>query len=255
MRDFFNLDGNIAIVTGASGGLGRHFSEVLAGAGAIVCVAARRLERVNETINGIESLGGRAFGFEMDVTNMVSVESTFELIEKDIGPVTIVINNAGIASSKLAMNMEVDDWNSVMDTNLKGAWNVALAAAQRMVKAETDGTIVNIASILGIGISKGVMPYAVSKAGLIQMTKALALEWSRHGIRVNASAPGYVETDLSREYLVSKAGQALLKRIPQRRPAEMRELDVPLLLLASEASSYMTGSVINVDGGHLISSL
>jgi NAD(P)-dependent dehydrogenase (short-subunit alcohol dehydrogenase family) len=255
MKELFNLNGKIAIVTGASGGLGRHFSEVLAKAGAIVCVAARRIEKINETVDSIESLGGSAFGFEMDVTNLVGVESTFELIEKKIGPVTIVINNAGVASSKLAMNMEADDWDIVMDTNLKGAWTVALAAAQRMARAETGGTIVNIASILGIGISKGVMPYAVSKAGLIQMTKALALEWSRHGIRVNALAPGYVETDLSREYLVSKAGQALLKRVPQRRPAEMRELDAPLLLLASDASSYMTGSVINVDGGHLISSL
>ena len=255
MKELFNLNGKIAIVTGASGGLGRHFSEVLAKAGAVVCVTARRLEKINETVDGIEAIGGRAYAFEMDVTNVVDVNSTFELIEKKIGAVTIAVNNAGIASSKLAMNIGPDDWDTVMDTNLKGAWTVALAAAQRMAKAETGGTIVNIASILGIGISKGVMPYAVSKAGLIQMTKALALEWSRHGIRVNALAPGYVETDLSREYLVSMAGQALLKRVPQRRPAEMRELDAPLLLLASEASSYMTGSVINVDGGHLISSL
>jgi NAD(P)-dependent dehydrogenase (short-subunit alcohol dehydrogenase family) len=255
MKDLFNLNGNIVIVTGASGGLGRHFSEVLAKAGAIVCVAARRLEKINETVDRIESSGGRAFGFEMDVTNMVGVESTFKLIEQKVGPVTVVINNAGVASSNLAMNMKAEDWDKVMDTNLKGAWTVALTAARRMAEAKTGGAIVNIASILGIGVSKGVMPYAVSKAGLIQMTKALALEWSRHGIRVNALAPGYVETDLSREYLMSEAGQALLKRVPQRRPAEMRELDAPLLLLASEASSYMTGSVINVDGGHLVSSL
>ena len=136
-----------------------------------------------------------------------------------------------------------------------GAWTVAQAAAKRMAEAESGGVIVNIASVLGLRVSKGVVPYAVSKAGLIQMTKALALEWARHDIRVNALAPGYVETDLTRDYLATEAGRTLMTRIPQRRPAEMAELDGPLLLLASDASSYMTGSVVAVDGGHLVSSL
>jgi NAD(P)-dependent dehydrogenase (short-subunit alcohol dehydrogenase family) len=255
MKNLFNLDGKIALVTGASGGLGRHFSKVLAGAGAKVCVVARRLDKINETVAAIESSGGVAFGFKMDVTDGASVNAAFDLIEEKVGLVTLAVNNAGVASGNLALEMEAGDWDQVMDTNLKGAWTVALAAAQRMAAAKTGGAIVNIASILGIGVSKGVMPYAVSKAGLIQMTKALALEWARHDIRVNALAPGYVKTDLSREYLLTEEGKAILKRVPQRRPAEMRELNAPLLLLVSEASSYMTGSVITVDGGHLVSSL
>jgi NAD(P)-dependent dehydrogenase (short-subunit alcohol dehydrogenase family) len=255
MNGRFNLDGKIALVTGASGGLGRHFAGVLAAAGASVCVAARRMEKVTETVAEIESSGGRAFGVEMDVTDVGSVAAAFGLIEEQVGPVTVVVNNAGIASGTLALDLEEIDWDQVMDTNLKGAWSVAQAAAQRMAGADIGGVIVNIASVLGLGVSKGVLPYAVSKAGLIQMTKALALEWTMHGIRVNALAPGYVETDLTRDYLASEDGQKLVKRIPQRRPAEMAELDGPLLLLASDASSYMTGSVITVDGGHLVSSL
>jgi len=255
MNEQFKIDGKIALVTGASGGLGRHFAQVLASAGAGVCVAARRMDKVTEIVAGIESSGGRAFGVEMDVTDSESVDAAFGMIEEQAGPVTVVVNNAGIASGALALDLEESDWDQVIDTNLKGAWTVAQAAAKRMAELETGGVIVNIASVLGFGVSKGVLPYAVSKAGLIQMTKALALEWARHGIRVNALAPGYVETDLTREYLATEDGQKLLKRIPQRRPAEMAELDGPLLLLASDASSYMTGSVITVDGGHLVSSL
>ena len=251
----FDLSGKIALVTGASGGLGRHFAGVLAAAGATVAVCARRMDKVTETVAGIESAGGRAFGVEMDVTDKGSVTSAFDLVEEQAGRVTVLINNAGIAASNLALEMSEDDWDRVLDTNLKGAWTVAQEAAKRMAAAETEGVIVNIASVLGLRVSKGVVPYAVSKAGLIQMTKALALELAPHGIRVNALAPGYVETDLTRDYLASDAGKKLLKRIPQRRPAQMEELSGPLLLLASDASSYMTGAVIAVDGGHLVSSL
>ncbi len=251
----FDLSGKIALVTGASGGLGRHFAGVLAGAGARVAVCARRMDKVTETVTGIESAGGRAFGVEMDVTDKGSVTSAFDLVEEQAGPVTVLINNAGITAGNLALEMSEDDWDRVLDTNLKGAWTVAQQAAQRMVEAKTGGVIVNIASVLGLRVSKGVVPYAVSKAGLIQMTKALALELAPQNIRVNALAPGYVETDLTRDYLAGDAGKKLLKRIPQRRPANMSELSGPLLLLASDASSYMTGAVITVDGGHLVSSL
>ncbi len=255
MNGRFSLDGKIALVTGASGGLGRHFAGVLAAAGASVAVCARRTDEIAVTVTDIESSGGRAFGVEMDVTDRGSVDAAFGVIEEQAGPVAVLVNNAGVAGGKLAMDLEDSDWDRVMDTNLKGAWTVAQAAARRMAELEIAGVIVNIASVLGLGVSKGVMSYAVSKAGLIQMTKALALEWARHGIRVNALAPGYVDTDLNRDYLASEAGQKQIKRIPQRRPADIKELDGPLLLLASDASSYMTGSVIAVDGGHLVSSL
>ena len=255
MNGRFSLDGKIALVTGASGGLGRHFAQVLAAAGARVCAAARRMHKVTETVAGIEAAGGRAFGVQMDVTDAGSVTAAFGLIEEQAGPVTVVVNNAGIASSKLALDLDEGDWDRVLETNLKGAWTVAQTAARRMAEKETGGVIVNIASVLGLRVSKGVVPYAVSKAGLIQMTKALALELAPHCIRVNALAPGYVETDLTRDYLASDAGKKLLKRIPQRRPAQMEELSGPLLLLASDASSYMTGAVLAVDGGHLVSSL
>jgi len=232
---------------------------VLAKAGATVAVCARRTDEIAVTVTEIEakfgSSGGRALGVEMDVTDADSVEAGFAAVEDEAGTVTVVVNNAGTAAHNLALELPEGDWDRVMDTNLKGAWTVSLAAAKRMVAAGTEGVIVNIASVLGERVSKGVAPYAVSKAGLIQMTKALALEWAPHGIRVNALAPGYVETDLTRDYLATEAGRKLMGRIPQRRPAEMRELDGPLLLLASDASSYMTGSVVAVDGGHLVSSL
>ncbi|MDA1089338.1 MAG: SDR family oxidoreductase [Proteobacteria bacterium] len=251
----FDLSGKVALVTGASGGLGRHFAGVLARTGALVAVGARRTDEIAVTVTEIEAAGGKAIGVSLDVTDSTSVAAAFESVTDQVGPVTVLINNAGIAAGGLALDLTEADWDRVMDTNLKGAWIVAQEAAKRMAAAKTGGVIVNIASVLGLRVTKGVVPYAVSKAGLIQMTKALALELAVHDIRVNALAPGYVETDLTREYLASDAGKALLKRIPQRRPAQMKELDGPLLLLASNASSYMTGAVLAVDGGHLVSSL
>ncbi len=251
----FDLKGKIALVTGASGGLGRHFASVLAGAGAHVAVGARRMDKVIETVAEVEAAGGRALGFGMDVTDSASIVAAFQAIEEQAGPVTVLINNAGVTDGQPALEVTEEDWDRVMDTNLKGAWTVAQEAARRMTGAETGGVIINISSVLGLRVSKGVVPYAVSKAGLVQMTKALALELAPQNIRVNALAPGYVETDLNREFLESEGGKKQIKRIPQRRPARMEELSGPLLLLASDASSYMTGAVLAVDGGHLVSSL
>ncbi|MAF95256.1 MAG: 2-deoxy-D-gluconate 3-dehydrogenase [Rhodospirillaceae bacterium] len=259
MTPDFNLDGKTALVTGASGGLGRHFAGVLAAAGARVVVCARRMDKVLETVAGIEALsgsgGGKAIGVEMDVTDAASVAAAFEAVEEQAGTVTVVVNNAGVADGKAALELTEDDWDRILDTNLKGAWTVAQKAAKRMAAAETGGVIVNIASVLGLRVGKGVLPYAVSKAGLVQMTKALALELAPLNIRVNALAPGYVGTDLTREYLASEHGQKQIKRVPFRRPGTMEELSGPLLLLCSDASAYMTGSVLAVDGGHLVSSL
>lgn len=255
MTPDFNLDGKTALVTGASGGLGRHFAGVLAAAGARVAVCARRMDKVTETVAGIEADGGKAIGVEMDVTDAASVTAAFEAVGEQAGTVTIVVNNAGVAGGKAALELTEDDWDRILDTNLKGAWTVAQEAAKRMAAAETGGVIVNIASVLGLRVGKGVLPYAVSKAGLVQMTKALALELAPQNIRVNALAPGFVETDLNREYLAGEHGRKQLKRIPFRRPGTMEELSGPLLLLCSGASAYMTGSILAVDGGHLVSSL
>ncbi len=251
----FHLDGKTALVTGASGGLGRHFAGVLAAAGARVAGCARRMDKVTEAVTGIEANGGNAIGVEMDVTDAASVAAAFEAVEEEAGPVTVLVNNAGVADGKAALELTEDDWDRILDTNLKGAWTVAQEAAKRMAAAETGGVIVNIASVLGLRVGKGVLPYAVSKAGLVQMTKALALELAPRNIRVNALAPGFVETGLNRDYLASEHGQKQLKRIPFRRPGTMEELSGPLLLLCSDASAYMTGSILAVDGGHLVSSL
>ncbi len=180
--------------------------------------------------------------------------SAFAEAAAKLGPVTVLINNAGVTSTGAAIDMTESDWSSVIDTNLRGSWVVARQAAHGMIP-HGGGSIVNIASILGLRVAGGVAPYAISKAGVVQMTKALALEWARHRIRVNALAPGYFETELNDAFFASDAGKALIRRVPQRRLGQMPELDGPLLLLASEAGSYMTGSVIAVDGGHLVSGL
>jgi NAD(P)-dependent dehydrogenase (short-subunit alcohol dehydrogenase family) len=255
MADLFGLAARHALVTGASSGLGRHFAGVLAGAGAMVTVAARRESALAETVASIRSSGAQAQAVRMDVTDAGSVEHGFAVAEEDFGPVTIVINNAGVTFTRAALDVAANDWTSLIDTNLKGGWQVAQHAARRMIEHKTGGSIVNIASILGLRVAGGVAPYAISKAAVVQMTKVLALEWARHRIRVNALAPGYIETDLNDEFFASDAGKALVRRIPQRRLGEARELDGALLLLASDAGSYMTGSIIAVDGGHLVSGL
>jgi NAD(P)-dependent dehydrogenase (short-subunit alcohol dehydrogenase family) len=255
MADIFGLKARHALVTGASSGLGRHFASVLADAGAKVTVAARRVSALEQTVALIRDTGAQAQSVRMDVTNASSVEQGFAEAEAQFGPVLILINNAGVTVSRAALDMTADDWTSVIDTNLKGAWVVAQHAGRRMIHQAVQGNIVNIASITGLRVAGGIAPYAISKAGVLQMTKALALEWARHGIRVNALAPGYIETELNDEFFSSEAGKALIRRIPQRRLGDASELDGPLLLLASDAGSYMTGSVIAVDGGHLVSGL
>ena len=254
MTDRFSLAGHHALVTGASSGLGRHFAGVLSAAGATVTVGARRESALADTVARLDGTGGKAHAVPLDVTDPGSVAAAFAAAETRFGPVTVVINNAGVTSTGAALEMEEADWSFVIDTNLRGSWLVAQHAAQSMA-AHGGGSIVNIASILGLRVTGGVAPYAVSKAGVVQMTKALALEWARHRIRVNALAPGYIETELNDAFFASDAGKALVRRIPQRRLGEPRELDGPLLLLASDAGSFMTGSVVTVDGGHLVSGL
>jgi NAD(P)-dependent dehydrogenase (short-subunit alcohol dehydrogenase family) len=220
-----------------------------------VTVGARREAALAQTVEAIRARGEQAQAVRMDVTDAGSIEQAFAQAEDQFGPVEILINNAGVTVTRAALDVAESDWTSVVDTNLKGTWLVAQYAARRMIHHNTGGSIVNIASILGLRVAGGVTPYAISKAGVVQMTKALALEWARHRIRVNALAPGYIETELNDAFFGSDAGKALIRRIPQRRLGEASELDGPLLLLASDAGSYMTGSVIAVDGGHLVSGL
>jgi NAD(P)-dependent dehydrogenase (short-subunit alcohol dehydrogenase family) len=251
----FDLSGKVALVTGASSGLGVHFARTLASAGASVAIAARRADRLASLQAELQKAGSKAAAVELDVQVAESVSAAFDAAETALGPIDIVVNNAGISIVKPALDMPEEDWDAVVDTNLRGAWLVAQGAARRWVTEKRAGSIVNIASILGLRVAGGVATYAISKAGLVQMTKALALEWARHRIRVNALAPGYIETELNDAFFSSDAGKALVRRIPQRRLGEAKELDGPLLLLASDAGSYMTGSVIAVDGGHLVSGL
>lgn len=253
--NLFNLKDRVALVTGASSGLGEHFASTLAKAGAAVAVCARRVEKMQDLVAALQDQGVRAIAVGMDVSDSRSVQAGYDVIEQTLGIVDLVINNAGVASTQFVLEHDEATWDQVIDTNLKGAWLVAQEGAKRMVRAQVGGSIVNIASILGERVAGGAASYAASKAGLIQLSKAMALELARYSIRVNAIAPGYVATDLNKDFLASDAGQRLMARIPQRRFATPEELDGALLLLASDAGSYITGSVLAVDGGHLVSSL
>jgi NAD(P)-dependent dehydrogenase (short-subunit alcohol dehydrogenase family) len=250
-----DLTGKTALITGASSGLGRHFAQVLAKSGASVALAARRLDALHALADEISSQGGRAFVVPLNVLEQRSVQKAVSNIESQLGPIDILVNNSGVTSNTALLEETEEQWDAVMDTNLKGAFLVATEVARHMRGEKREGNIINIASILGLRQSARVAPYAVSKAGLIQLTKVMALELARFGIRVNALAPGYLKTNLNREFWLSAAGEALLKRIPQRRLGQMQDLDGVLLLLASDASRYMTGSVISIDGGHLVSTL
>ncbi len=251
----FDLSSDIAVVTGASSGLGAHFARLLAANGAKVALLARRLDLAAGIAREIEVAGGEALALAADITHADDLTRAIATVEARWSAPSLLVNNAGIAHHETALDLAEADWDRVMETNLKGAFLASQVLARHWVAAKAGGNIVNIASILGIRVAGRALPYAVSKAGLIQMTRALALEWARHGIRVNALAPGYILTDLNKDFFATPAGAELVKRIPQRRMGALADLDGPLLLLASSASAYMTGAVIPVDGGHLNSGL
>jgi NAD(P)-dependent dehydrogenase (short-subunit alcohol dehydrogenase family) len=246
----FDLSGKTALVTGASSGLGRRFALTLAGAGAKVAVAARRVDRLESLVEEIKGFDGRAIAIQLDVTDHDSVRHALDVAETELGALSVMVNNAGMVRRGEAHEMALADWDAVIETNLRGAWMMAQETARHMMRLERGGSIVNIASILGIQGRPWVPAYSASKGGLISLTRALAVEWAPHGIRVNAIAPGYIETDINREFLASEAGQKLKAQIPQGRTGVPEDLDGPLLLLASDLSAFMTGTTITVDGGH-----
>jgi NAD(P)-dependent dehydrogenase (short-subunit alcohol dehydrogenase family) len=254
----FDLHGRTALVTGAFGGLGLHFARVLASHGARVAMVGRRIELGRGLAFEIgTSLGGQknVRAYAMDVTDPGSVGEGMAQVVADLGVPDIVVNNAGTVERAASVDVTDAQWDAVVEVNLSGVFRVARASAREMMRTGKGGSIINIASILGLRVRTHVASYAASKAAVVQLTKALALEWAEFGIRVNAIAPGYFETAMNRNFLQSEAGQAIIARVPQKRVGTHRELDGPLLLLASDASSYITGIIIPVDGGHLVSTL
>jgi NAD(P)-dependent dehydrogenase (short-subunit alcohol dehydrogenase family) len=246
----FDLTGEVALVTGASSGIGRHLAELLAAAGAKVALAARRVDRLAEAARDIAAAGGQCRPITLDVTRSDSVAIAVAAAESELGPLTILVNNAGVTVAKPALQHTEEEWDYVLDTNLKGAWLMAREFAQHLVERGRPGRIVNIASVLGVRTIAWVPSYSAAKAGLIHLTHVLAMELARHRILVNALAPGYVETDFNREFFQTEAGRNLIGRIPLRRIGQAPDLDGAMLLLASPAGAYITGAVIAVDGGH-----
>jgi 3-oxoacyl-[acyl-carrier protein] reductase len=251
----FDLSGRTALVTGASQGLGRRFAQVLAEHGARVGLAARQVEKCRELQRAIEQQGGQAASVALDVT-AGAIDEALDQVEHALGPIDILVNNAGVAVSKPVLEQSEADWDRVVDTNLKGAFFTAQAVARRMAARDPrpahGGSIVNIASVLALDVVGHLAPYAAAKGGLWQITRAMALELARHQVRVNALAPGYIETEINRDFLAGPAGDRMRQKIPQRRFGATGDLDGALLLLASDASRYMTGSVIVVDGGFMV---
>lgn len=250
-RNYFQLQGKTALITGASSGLGVHFARVLAEAGATVILAARRTEKLAAEVASIQATGARSAAVAMDVTDSASVDSAFARITEEIGNIDILINNAGVADDPIRfLDTGEEEWHRVIDTNLNGAWRVARAGARHMVAAGTAGSIVNIGSVYGLRTGAMKVAYNISKTGVVQLTKSMAIELCRQQIRVNALCPGWFLTDINREYFESERGERYIKTIPARRLGDMEDLTAPLLLLASNAAGgYMTGSVLTVDGG------
>jgi len=254
--DRFRVDGKLALVTGAGSGLGRQFALTLAEAGATVALAARRRDKLEETAKLVEESGGKAICLDLDVTDSASIAGCFRELAERAGVPDILVNNAGIARQAFLTDMTEADWDAVVDTNLKGVFLVGQAAARAMIEAKKPGAIVNIASILGLRVSKTIAAYVAAKAGVVNLTRAMALELSHYRIRVNALAPGYFVTEINEgQFENPQAHEYVRRQVPMGRVGELPEIGGPLLLLASDAGSYMTGSIVVVDGGHVCSSL
>ncbi|WP_339804328.1 SDR family NAD(P)-dependent oxidoreductase [uncultured Marinobacter sp.] len=254
--DAFSLKGKTVMITGASSGLGAHFARICSQVGARVVIGARRVEKLTALADEIRGEGGEILAVAMDVTDRASVEAAFDEAEKTFGVVDITLNNAGVGGAARALDMTEEEWRNMLSTNLDGVWRVAQCTGQRLSKAGKPGSIINIASILGLRVGKGLSHYATSKAAVVQLTKALALDLARYNIRVNAIAPGYFRTEINDDFFETQAGQDFIRNgVPMRRLGQLDELNGAMLLLASDAGQFMTGSVLAVDGGHLVSPL
>jgi 2-deoxy-D-gluconate 3-dehydrogenase len=249
------LKGKVALVTGAFGGLGREFARMLGEAGASVGLAGRRMAEGRALETELASRDIHTLAVRMDVTDRQSVEEAVDKVARRLGNIGILVNNAGVVAEASFLEQSEEQWNSVVGTNLTGAWRVAQVVARHMRDHGQGGSIINISSILAERAAAQVSSYSAAKAGLSHLTRVMALELARHKIRVNALAPGYIATPINRDFFASEAGQALTRRIPQRRLGTAEELRGALLLMAADQSSFMTGSVVTVDGGHSISSL
>ena len=251
----FGVAGQVALVTGASSGIGRHFAALLAAAGAKVALAARRVDRLAELAGEIEAAGGTSLPIACDVTKQQDIAAAITAAEERLGPLSILVNNAGIVVSKPLFEHSEADWDYVMDTNLKGAWLAAREFAHHLAGLKRPGRIINISSVLASRTIGRVPAYCTAKAGLTHLTHVLAMELARYGILVNALAPGYVETDFNRAFFQTEPGKALISRIPLKRLGQTKDLDGALLFLASPASAYVTGAVLSVDGGHGVAAI
>ena len=251
--DMFNLTGRVALVTGASSGLGQQFARALADNGASVALVARRTDRLAALKAEIEAKGGSALAIEADVTDRAAMIAAFDAAEKAFGTVTILVNNAGVAQQPVrATDVTPEEWRRVLGVDLDAVFYWAQEGARRMIAAKVPGAIVNIASVLGFGVSKGTASYAVAKAAVVQTTKALSVELAFKGVRVNAIAPGWFVTEINDTYSEQPAGEAMKRDIPMGRFGNAGDLDGALLLLVSDAGAYMTGATIVVDGGQVV---
>lgn len=250
--ELFSLKGKTALITGGASGLGLHFARTLAASDAKVVLAARSAERLHSAAEALVLRGVTAHTVVMDVTQRASVDAAVATIERDFGPVDILVNNAGVTDTQPFLTMSEEAWSRVIETDLSGVWRVSQVVARRMIAHKIHGTIVNIASILGLMAQATQSNYGTAKAGVIHLTRVLARELWREGIRVNALAPGYFQTEINRDFFASDKGKAYIQHLLPRRTGELVELSGPLLLLASEAGSYMTGVTLTVDGGTLL---
>ena len=252
-----DLSGRVALVTGASSGLGAQFARTLASAGAAVVLASRRVEKLKELRSIIEGEGGDAHVIELDVTDHASIKSAVAHAETEVGSIDILINNSGVSTTQRLQDVSSEDYDFMFDTNLKGAFFVAQEVGKRMLARSkgaapgsfTGGRIVNIASMAGLRVLPQIGVYCMSKAAVIQMTKAMALEWGKFGINVNALCPGYIDTEINHHHWQTEAGQKLVQMLPRKRVGHPKDLDAMLVTLCSDQSHFINGAVIAADDG------